>query len=111
MVQALTYGHNIFWGERYMDHGGPFHVTCLKTADSMQGNINQTLFRGSTKQVCYGSLSLGAGCPVASTSPAERPEAACFLRRMIALHGCKCAYGKLSCMSSMSKHVELQQRL
>ena len=61
-VQALTYVNNFFWGERYMDHGGPFHVTCLSTGDSMQGSINRTLFRGSTKQVCCWVLLVNSHC-------------------------------------------------
>ena len=46
----MAYGHNIFWGTRYLDHGGPFRVTCLSTGATMQGAIDHSLFRRSTKQ-------------------------------------------------------------
>ena len=49
--QAMAYGHNIFWGTRYLDHGGPFRVTCMSTGAAMQGSIDHSLFRRSTKQV------------------------------------------------------------
>ena len=49
-AQAMAYGHNIFWGKRYLDHGGPFRVACASTGAAMQGSIDHSLFRRSTKQ-------------------------------------------------------------
>ena len=50
-LQTYTYINNILIGKRYLDHRGPFHVTCLQTNDSFQCKISEPMLGKSQHEV------------------------------------------------------------
>ena len=50
--QAKTYVGNILVGKRFIDHRGPFHVTCLATGDCFKGTLTAPMFGASSRMVC-----------------------------------------------------------
>lgn len=43
--------NNILIGTRYLDHRGPFHITCLATGDSFQCKVTEPFMGKSTHEV------------------------------------------------------------
>ena len=41
--QAYTYINNILLGKRYLDHRGPYYVTCVQTGDTFQCRIQEPI--------------------------------------------------------------------